>query len=301
MDNDLRNCLSHSSRPICTPSDAPRCHHVPTNTFFCSFSTQKYCPAFIYSNFPSDPSSFPSFFLTFPALLISLIITQFYHAKERKWNGLAQNPLTVWKTTPLWSFGSRMCRISELRARSSAPLLPEYSVIKRQTRPDDCWFPSSRPQKLLTSFHKNQKSYISLCFGRTLSSPGCMRNRSHSLMSHEAAGSRVMRLWLRFKNLKSKNRVHLNHASFLTISYLQSCLHITAGLILLWTATIWQVTQLMLLQFLLWLLWNGFQQDEQFFKHGYFGSNASLFWMTVVFFLLVIHKVKINHLSPAVN
>lgn len=41
MDNDLRNCPSLSSRPICTSSDAPRCHHVPTNTFFLFFFNPK--------------------------------------------------------------------------------------------------------------------------------------------------------------------------------------------------------------------------------------------------------------------
>lgn len=139
MDNDLMNCPSHSSRPICTSSDAPRCHHVPTNTFFCSFSTQKYCPAFIYSNFPSDPSSFLCFFSHFPPFHSVSLLPSFITQKkdsEMDWHRI------LWpfeKTTPLWSFGSRMCRIPELRSRSSAPLLPENSVIKWEETNQTRW------------------------------------------------------------------------------------------------------------------------------------------------------------------
>lgn len=118
-------------------SSLPSCAHK--HFFFCYFSTPKILSSFHLFQFSKRSFLFPLFFLTFPALLFSFIITQFYHAKERKWNGLAQNPLTVWKTTPLWSFGSRMCRISELRSRSSAPLLPEYSVIKWEETNQTGW------------------------------------------------------------------------------------------------------------------------------------------------------------------
>lgn len=99
-----------------------------------------------------------------------------------------------------------------------------------------------------------------------MSSPGCKQPW-------------VMRPWLRFRDLKSKNHVRFNHVSFLTISHLHSCLSDYCSIITF--SHLHYLASYSLhssLQLLLWLLWNGFQQNEQFIKTWLLGSNALIFF-----------------------
>lgn len=107
MDNDLRNCPSHSSRPICTPSDAPRCHHVPTNTFFLFFFNPKNTVQLSF--IPIFQAILPLSFV-FSHISCPFIQFQYYPVLSRKrkkvkWTGtesfdrLKNNPLVeLWKS-----------------------------------------------------------------------------------------------------------------------------------------------------------------------------------------------------------